>query len=156
MTTEEKKLLNNCYQELCEIKNLLRTLCNNSTELKNLTSSILIIKQERLEVEIYNFLMLLGIPSHISGYNYIQTAIIIALKDYNTIPYVTKILYPEIAKIHKVTPDCVERAIRYAILILWKSKGPEYLSKTFECLICTKPSNAQFLALIINKIKLTL
>lgn len=57
-----------------------------------------------------------GIPPHLSGFRYLQTAIIICYKDVDKLSMVTKILYPEVSKAHKLSDwRCVERSIRAAI-----------------------------------------
>lgn len=57
-----------------------------------------------------------GVPSHLSGFRYLQTAIIICYNDCEKLSFVTKILYPEIAKIHRLEDwRRVERCIRVAV-----------------------------------------
>lgn len=51
------------------------------------------------------------IPAHLKGYGYLATAILIYREGIS----ITKELYPEVAKQHKVTSSQVERAIRNAI-----------------------------------------
>ncbi len=40
----------------------------------------------------------LGVPAHIKGCRYMKYAILMAIEDCNRINYITKLLYPEIAK----------------------------------------------------------
>lgn len=54
----------------------------------------------------------LGVPAHIKGCRYMKYAILMAIEDCNRINYITKLLYPEIAKKCKTTTSSVERAIR--------------------------------------------
>lgn len=72
----------------------------------------------------------LGVPAHIKGCRYMKYAILMAIEDCNRINYITKLLYPEIAKKCKTTTSSVERAIRHAIDIVW-IKGNQELLKRF-------------------------
>lgn len=57
----------------------------------------------------------IGVPAHIKGYQYLRTAILMAISDKEVINAVTKILYPTVAKQYQTTSSRVERAIRHAI-----------------------------------------
>ena len=61
------------------------------------------------------FMLDMGVPAHLKGYHYLRTAILMAGKDMEVVGSVTKLLYPEIAKLFKTTEQKVERAIRNAI-----------------------------------------
>lgn len=57
-----------------------------------------------------------GVPEHFTGFRYLQTAIIICYKDVEKLGLVTKVLYPEIAKLYKVEDwRRVERCMRIAL-----------------------------------------
>ena len=59
----------------------------------------------------------LGIPSHVRGYQYIKEGILIVYHSNNQMAYITKDVYPEIARKYDTTPTRVERAIRHAIKV---------------------------------------
>ena len=71
--------------------------------------------------------------------------------------FITKVLYPEIAKFFKTTPSRVERAIRHAIEVAWDRGNIEILNSYFGYTIDSnkgKPTNSEFIAMIADKIKL--
>ena len=55
----------------------------------------------------------MGVPAHLKGYHYLRKAILLSEEDMEVVSSVTKLLYPEIAKIFKTTDQKVERAIRH-------------------------------------------
>lgn len=57
----------------------------------------------------------LGIVGTMAGAQYLHDAITFALEDHELIERITKLLYPQIAKVHNTTPSRIERAIRVAI-----------------------------------------
>ena len=99
----------------------------------------------------------LGIPAHIKGYQYIREGIIMAIEDINMMNYITKLLYPTIAKKYKTTSSSVERAIRHAIEVAWSRGKVELLEEMFGYTISSgkgKPTNSEFIALIADKLRL--
>lgn len=99
----------------------------------------------------------LGIPAHIKGYQYIREGIIMAIEDINMMNYITKLLYPTIAKKYKTTSSSVERAIRHAIEVAWTRGRIEILEEMFGYSIQNdhgKPTNSEFIALIADKLRL--
>lgn len=70
---------------------------------------------------------------------------------------VTKILYPAIAKKYHTTSSRVERAIRHAIEVAWNRGNMDILDSMFGYTINVgkgKPTNSEFIALIVDKIRL--
>ena len=99
----------------------------------------------------------LGIPAHIKGYQYIREGILMAIEDINMMNYITKLLYPTIAKKYKTTSSSVERAIRHAIEVAWSRGKVELLEEMFGYTISAgkgKPTNSEFIALIADKLRL--
>lgn len=110
-----------------------------------------------LEVDVTNILLEIGIPAHIKGYQYIREGIIMSYYDCNMLHYITKFLYPSIAKKYKTTSSSVERTIRHAIEVAWKRGNMEVLEEIFGNTICAgkgKPTNSEFMALLTDKIRL--
>lgn len=68
-----------------------------------------------IESDVTDIIRDIGIPANIKGYQYIREGIIMAVNDVNMLNYITKLLYPSIAKKYKTTSSSVERAIRHAI-----------------------------------------
>jgi len=110
-----------------------------------------------LEKDVTNILLEIGIPAHIKGYQYIREGIIMAFNDRNMLHYITKFLYPSIAKKYKTTSSSVERTIRHAIEVAWRRGNIEILEEIFGNTICAgkgKPTNSEFMALLTDKLRL--
>lgn len=111
--------------------------------------------KEHLETDITKMLHELGIPAHITGYQYLRDAISMVVRDREMMEAVTKILYPEIAKKNYTSSSRVERAIRHAIEVAWGRGSLEVIDELFGYTISTgkgKPTNSEFIALIADKI----
>lgn len=110
-----------------------------------------------LSIRISNILYDLGVPVHIRGYQYLSEAIATAVNNPDALSYVTKELYPSIAKNHQTTPSNVERAIRHAINVTWSRGKTDAINKLFGHLMDgnkSKPTNSEFIALIAQKLYL--
>lgn len=82
---------------------------------------------------------------------------IMSVSDKEMLASVTKILYPTIAKKHQTTPSRVERAIRHAIEVAWSRGKMDTINELFGYTVSTgkgKPTNSEFIALIVDKIRL--
>ena len=113
--------------------------------------------EETLEAQISRILHTIGIPAHIKGYAYLRSAIIMTVEDPDIINYVTKSLYPSVAKSHHTTTSRVERAIRHAIEIAWDRGDVETLNSFFGYTISRqrgKPTNSEFIAMIADKLRM--
>lgn len=125
---------------------------NNIISNSNLTSC-------NLETRVTNMLHEIGVPAHIRGYNYMREAIIMAVNDMDILNYITKELYPSIAKKCNTTPSRVERAIRHAIEVAWNRGKIDAIDNLFGYTINThkgKPTNSEFIALIADQLRLEL
>ena len=110
-----------------------------------------------LESNVTNIIHEIGVPAHIKGYQYLRDAILMSVDDSEMLNSVTKILYPSIAKQHGTTPSRVERAIRHAIEVAWSRGRMDTIDELFGYTIHTgkgKPTNSEFVALIVDKIRL--
>ena len=99
----------------------------------------------------------LGVPAHIKGYQYLRSAILMAVEDMDILNSITKQLYPGIAKIYNTTPSRVERAIRHAIEVAFGRGKLDTINEMFGYTISAgkgKPTNSEFIALIADKIRL--
>ncbi len=109
---------------------------------------------QSLERRISDMLHSFGIPPHIKGYKYLCYGIMKVVENPELITYVTKCLYPEIAKKFHSTTSSVERAIRTSI---------EYASlkvrskPMYECFSYSlnsergKPTNSEFIATVAER-----
>lgn len=110
-----------------------------------------------LELDVTNLLLEIGIPAHIKGYQYIREGIMLSFYDKNMLHYITKCLYPTIAKKYKTTSSSVERTIRHAIEVAFRRENRQVLEEIFSNTICskkTKPTNSEFIALLTDKLRL--
>ena len=112
-----------------------------------------------IEVVISDIMRQIGVPAHIKGYQYLRTAIKLSVSDTEMLSSVTKLLYPTVAKMYNTTPSRVERAIRHAIEVAWDRGDVDVLSSYFGYTIQSqrgKPTNSEFIAMIADKLRLTL
>ena len=107
-----------------------------------------------MERAINDLITSVGVPVTSRGYWYIREAVIILSERRDLIMYITKVLYPTIAKRYDTTACNVERAIRYSIGKSW-----EYCATCERCVLGLtptergrKPSNSQFLAMICKEL----
>ncbi len=113
--------------------------------------------QQSLEARVTTLLHEIGVPAHIRGYNYMRESILIAVENIDVLNYITKELYPEIAKRCQTTPSRVERAIRHAIEVAWSRGNLETKDNLFSYTINVnkgKPTNSEFIALIADRLRL--
>ncbi len=111
-----------------------------------------------MEQEVTDIILSLGIPAHIKGYQYVREGIMLATQDMNNLNYITKLLYPTIAKKYKTSAGSVERAIRHAIEVAWNRGSYEKIQELFGYTVSAgkgKPTNSEFIALIADKIRLS-
>lgn len=110
-----------------------------------------------LESVVTEFIHELGVPAHIKGYQYIRSAIMMVVEDMDMLNYITKQLYPTIAKKYKTTSSRVERAIRHSIEVAWSRGKPETMDEIFGYTVDTgkgKPTNSEFIAMVADRIRL--
>ena len=73
----------------------------------------------------------LGMPVHLSGYHYLREAVRMSMEDMELVGSVTKLLYPEIAKVFHTESEKVERAIRSVIEVGWERGNADYYDVIF-------------------------
>ncbi len=115
------------------------------------------VRLVNLEVDVTNLLLEIGIPAHIKGYQYIREGIMFAFYDKNMLHFITKCLYPAIAKKYNTTSSSVERTIRHAIEVAFRRGNKEMLEEIFINTVNAKknkPTNSEFIALLADKLRL--
>ncbi|MBS4960038.1 MAG: sporulation transcription factor Spo0A [Clostridiales bacterium] len=130
---------------------------NHETFLFSRPSSAAHSQEYDLETKVTNILHEIGVPAHIRGYHYMREAIIMSVNDMDVLNYITKELYPSIAKKCNTTPSRVERAIRHAIEVAWNRGKIEAIDTLFGYTINNhkgKPTNSEFIALIADRLRL--
>ncbi|MBQ7161414.1 MAG: sporulation transcription factor Spo0A [Clostridia bacterium] len=113
---------------------------------------------EDMETQVTRVIHQIGVPAHIKGYQYLRTAIMMAIEDNEIINAVTKTLYPSVAKKYRTTSSRVERAIRHAIEVAWDRGDVEILNSYFGYTIHNsrgKPTNSEFIAMIADNLRLS-
>ena len=110
-----------------------------------------------MEAQVTKIIHQIGVPAHIKGYQYLRTAILMAIDDTEVINSVTKVLYPSVAKKFGTTTSRVERAIRHAIEVAWDRGDVDTLNSYFGYTIQNsrgKPTNSEFIAMIADNLRL--
>lgn len=110
-----------------------------------------------IEAQVTKIIHQIGVPAHIKGYQYLRSAILMAISDNEVINSVTKILYPSVAKKYSTTTSRVERAIRHAIEVAWDRGDIDTLNSYFGYTIQNtrgKPTNSEFIAMIADNLRL--
>lgn len=111
-----------------------------------------------IETQVTKIIHQIGVPAHIKGYQYLRTAIMMAINDSEIINSVTKVLYPSVAKKYSTTSSRVERAIRHAIEVAWDRGDIDTLNSFFGYTIQNergKPTNSEFIAMIADNLRLS-
>lgn len=147
------------------IARILERILENhySTKQQKMKQSNMTLEQKRflfestLESDVTKMIREIGIPAHIKGYQYIREGIMMSVKDPEILNYITKFLYPTIAKKYRTTTSSVERAIRHAIEVAWNRGKMEAMEELFGYSVNSgkgKPTNSEFIALIADKFRL--
>ena len=108
------------------------------------------------EQKIINIFNLLGIPSHLRGYKYLEEAVILAIKNPNAMDFVCRDVYPALAEAFNSTPSRIERGIRHAIESGWIRGDPEVQYRIFGNSVNPdkgKPTNSEFIATIADRLR---
>lgn len=105
--------------------------------------------------KINNIFLSIGIPAHIKGFQYLKDAVKMMISDPDSINYITKKIYPTIAKKNKTEAPRVERAIRHAIDVSWNKGKFDNINRIVGIKLYNKldkPSNGELIALVANKL----
>ena len=116
-----------------------------------------IVSGQELEQAISSFMLELGIPAHLRGYQYLRSAVEMCTKDMELVGSVTKLLYPDLAKLYKTTDQKIERAIRNAIEVSWERGNSALFEQLFG--YCnsneySRPTNSEYIATVADYIRL--
>lgn len=114
-------------------------------------------ENDQLKKKVSAILGNLGVPANIYGYYYLQSAILITIKDPNIIFNMKKILYPTIAKEYSQNFLSVERPMRYAIKVSFERGNLKLKHKIFGCSVLQKNENisiSEFISAIVDYLNL--
>ncbi|MDE6882824.1 MAG: sporulation initiation factor Spo0A C-terminal domain-containing protein [Lachnospiraceae bacterium] len=115
------------------------------------------VTRHELEQAISGFMLELGIPAHLRGYQYLRSAIEMCAEDMELVGSVTKLLYPDLAKMHKTTDQKIERAIRNAIEVSWERGNGILFEELFgynNSEEYSRPTNSEYIAAVADYIRL--
>lgn len=111
-----------------------------------------------LEHRITELMLLLGVPAHLRGYQYLREAIFIVATLPDTRHQVAKVVYERIAGEHGVTASTVERAVRHAIETAWDRGDMDTMDQIFGYTVQAskgRPTNTEYIAAVADYLKLT-
>lgn len=98
--------------------------------------------------QIHDLLKSLGIRRTYKGYYYVADALRLVRDDESMMFYVSKTLYPEIAKMHNTTIKCVERDIRTIASGRWESEHLPFLESVAEIPLFRCPTSSEFIHIL--------
>lgn len=111
----------------------------------------------RVELTIINTMMNVGVPTHLSGYEYIKVGVKLLLENPRLINRVTKGLYPGIAELTESNPSRVERCIRNAVESVFSRNDPDHIREVFGAtpgMGRGKLTNSEFLSQVAEIVRL--
>ena len=115
------------------------------------------ISPGELERTISDLMLELGIPAHLRGYQFLRSAIGMCVEDMELVGSVTKLLYPDLAKMYQTTDQKIERAIRNAIEVSWERGNSELFEELFgycNSIEYSRPTNSEYIAATADYIRL--
>ena len=117
----------------------------------------IMLSRRELEKTISEFMLELGIPAHLRGYQFLRSAVEMCVEDMELVGRVTKLLYPDLAKLYQTTDTKIERAIRNAIEVAWERGNCELFEELFgysNSMDYTRPTNSEYIAVVADYIRL--
>ena len=109
---------------------------------------------DRESCDIFDLLYQLSISANYTGF--FQTAYAVALcrAEPERLLLVTKMVYPEVAKLYRTSCNAVERNIRTVCGIAWKNNR-RLLEQMAHKPFPQKPHNAQFIAILLYSLSIS-
>lgn len=111
---------------------------------------------EDAEVLTRQILVELGVPEHLNGHAYLVYAVVAMIHRPSLRKEITKVLYPETAKVFDTTASRVERGIRHAVEVVFERGDYETLWKIFGATVSihkSKATNLEFLTRVSNVVR---
>ena len=99
---------------------------------------------------IYDILKSLGIHRTYKGYYYVAEAVRLVMKDASLLLYISKSLYPAIARVYNTSINCVERNIRTVITTCWEGEYVAQLEHLAGVRLYRKPTSGEFIDILAN------
>lgn len=92
-----------------------------------------------------------GITPNMKGFAYLKEAIIMVYYDFDDLSTMSKVIYPDIAKRHNVTPRAVERCMRIAIEKAWREgRSNEFYKKVGFRWLTKRPTNSEYIFIVVE------
>lgn len=146
--------------ELTQLSDTIRSICLKKEYVVYAPKEIVFNMEKQddnIEIRITEVLRSVGIPANLKGYLFLREAIQMVFHNVEVMGGVTKIIYPAIAEKFHTTASRVERAIRHAIEVGWNRGSIEQIEFVFGNTVSPlkgKPTNAEFIALISDHLRL--
>lgn len=124
---------------------------------KKNNDKIIELENRDIQIQVTKLLHALGIPSHIKGYQFIRSAILMVYENPGLIGGITKELYPDLSIKFNTSVQRVERAIRHAIEVSWLRGDIDLMEDIFGHSVDidrAKPTNSEFIVTIADKLRL--
>lgn len=124
---------------------------------KKSNDKIIELENRDIQIQVTKLLHALGIPSHIKGYQFIRSAILMVYENPGLIGGITKELYPDLSIKFNTSVQRVERAIRHAIEVSWLRGDIDLMEEIFGHSVDidrAKPTNSEFIVTIADKLRL--
>lgn len=109
-----------------------------------------------IESDIVNVIMAAGIPANLQGFQFLKEAVFEIVKNPSMLQHLTKELYPKIASAHNVKTPVVERSIRHAIEVAFRSQSLLGINELLSAPVFSpndKPCNGALIALFAEIVK---
>jgi len=139
--------------DLSDLNNkIIQTITNKKNNEK-----IIELENRDIQIQVTKLLHALGIPSHIKGYQFIRSAILMVYENPSFIGGITKELYPDLSIKFNTSIQRVERAIRHAIEVSWLRGDIDLMEEIFGHSVDidrAKPTNSEFIVTIADKLRL--
>jgi two-component system response regulator (stage 0 sporulation protein A) len=137
----------------------LKSLVLLINERQSLEADLYICEHRPGDIDGYilSILKSMGVPSSMKGHGFLVSAVKAAVIKPSLLEYVTKLLYPGVAKLHQSTAATVEKSIRHVIEAAWERGNMEFLDEVFGYTISRKrgkPTNSEFIAITAEYIRM--
>lgn len=113
-------------------------------------------QEDQIDKKLSGLLSWFGIAPHLCGYGYLKDAAVMIGMDIMPLQGVTKILYPELAKIYSVEARDVERCMRHAIKYGWEGRESGEADNNFTRSFSHKskpPTNREMLSYLADRVR---
>ena len=112
-----------------------------------------IMEDQELKTKIRRILIKLDFRIDLSGFDYLVTAVALAIRDERYTKNLCEKLYPKVAELHETSASCVERSIRNAISKASISSGLKKINKAYGAMLITpyeRPSVGRLIKVLVE------